>query len=624
MINVAFAILASVLVSDGGFERGGIGWRIAKETCSVRPGTGRHGSNGLVWECADPSVYRYSTHPAALEPGRAYTFSGWIREEGVTNSTYGGRLTNLSVEFSDNEGKFIGTISSKAVVDNQEREEGWTKFAGRTPVMPMNLGSARVVCCALRGSTGKVVFDDIEVTALAADPLPCMASSAYRDVASSGRVAFAARCVFNPHRDRAEDLSAVFLCVGEKGALRIPAKVAPDGVARGEADVADLAFGSHPVRVEVARADGSLLGSRELVFTRVVSLPRRKVTFDGHGRTIVDGRPFFPLGLYSSRTEVVELDTYCEGPFNCILPYALPPSADALDPYWKKGLRVIASVTDYVGVRGSKLKTSSDERAYTSRYLDAFKDHPALLAWYIADEPNVAKTANLTARNLQIREADPDHPTFIVLDNPDRPADFVEGYDIIGMDPYPIGNGSARGVLSTASIYPEAAARGMFGFRQLWQVPQAFNWAWSRPWAEKENGAHMPTLAELRNMNWQAVASGANGLVGWWFPGMVRNLRKKGREDEFRRVWGDVKTAYGEVAEKIPLLLSVEDAPKVSKRPQDMSARTWRKDGTLWLLAVNRTYEPVSGRVELSDGRSVDVALEGLGFRFVKVPERHP
>lgn len=129
----------------------------------------------------------------------------------------------------------------------------------------------------------------------------------------------------------------------------------------------------------------------------------------------------------------------------------------------------------------------------------------------------------------------------------------------------------------------------------------------------------MPTLAELRNMNWQAIASGANGLVGWWFPGMVRNLRDKGRTEEFNRAWGDVKTAYCEVSEKVPLILSDEPAPTVARKPANLSARCWCKDGRSWLLVVNRTYDPVTGAIGLSDGRKVEVSLDGLGYRFIEV-----
>ena len=68
-------------------------------------------------------------------------------------------------------------------------------------------------------------------------------------------------------------------------------------------------------------------------------------------------------------------------------------------------------------------------------------------------------------------------------------------------------------------------------------------------------------------MNWQAIASGANGLVGWWFAGIVSHLKGKGKNAEFNEAWENVKRAYTEVAAKTPILLSVEDAPRVSKLP---------------------------------------------------------
>ena len=40
---------------------------------------------------------------------------------------------------------------------------------------------------------------------------------------------------------------------------------------------------------------------------------------------------------------------------------------------------------------------------------------------------------------------------------------------------------------------------------------------------------------------------------------------------------------------------------------------------SIWLLAVNRTYDPASGVIELEDGRKVGISLKGLGYQFVKV-----
>ena len=40
---------------------------------------------------------------------------------------------------------------------------------------------------------------------------------------------------------------------------------------------------------------------------------------------------------------------------------------------------------------------------------------------------------------------------------------------------------------------------------------------------------------------------------------------------------------------------------------------------SIWLLAVNRTYDPASGVIELEDGRKAGISLKGLGYQFVKV-----
>jgi hypothetical protein len=320
------------------------------------------------------------------------------------------------------------------------------------------------------------------------------------------------------------------------------------------------------------------------------------------------------------------LDVYCQGPFNCILPYGLPPEAKALDPYLAKGIKVIVSVhtdyIDYVATKGTKIKTREEEHAFAERYLNAMKDHPALLAWYLADELPTDKVENLRYRNEQFRNNDPDHPTLVVFDRVESPADFIEGYDIVAMDPYPIGNAGGRASIANASVYPEAARRGMCDFKVLWQVPQTFDWTWYRPWAAKDLGARMPTFEEMRNMNFQAIASGANGLVGWWFAGIVRHLKGKGKHAEFDEAWENVKKAYSEVALKVPLFLSVEKAPEVVLKPENISARTWRKDGVVWMLVVNRTYKPVSGKVTLANGQVIDVSLEGLGVGFIEVQEK--
>lgn len=44
--------------------------------------------------------------------------------------------------------------------------------------------------------------------------------------------------------------------------------------------------------------------------------PKRGLKLDDHQRCIVDGKPFFPLGMYSGKVTKDWIDTYAKGPFN--------------------------------------------------------------------------------------------------------------------------------------------------------------------------------------------------------------------------------------------------------------------------------------------------------------------
>ena len=81
-------------------------------------------------------------------------------------------------------------------------------------------------------------------------------------------------------------------------------------------------------------------GEAAVRFVRLAKPVPRKVAFDRRGRTIVDGKPFFPLGMFSAKVDKEMLDIYAEGPFNCLMPYVRPGKAE-FDLCHEKGLRVI-------------------------------------------------------------------------------------------------------------------------------------------------------------------------------------------------------------------------------------------------------------------------------------------
>ena len=149
----------------------------------------------------------------------------------------------------------------------------------------------------------------------------------------------------------------------------------------------------------LAAPDGAKLGATSLMFHRPARMPKRRVWIDGHRRTIVDGQPFFPLGMFSgSKNRFAE---YVKGPFNTFMPYE-PLDAVEMDFFHTNGIKVIYSVKDVYAAMAEKapscVTSAEAENAYVQAKVDAFRMHPALLAWYVNDERTLELFKPLRAR----------------------------------------------------------------------------------------------------------------------------------------------------------------------------------------------------------------------------------
>jgi hypothetical protein len=72
---------------------------------------------------------------------------------------------------------------------------------------------------------------------------------------------------------------------------------------------------------------------------------------DQHRRLLVDGEPFFPLGMYWSSIKEDDLQIYAQSKFNCVMPYG-SPNRQQMDLAERYGVRVIYSIKDwYAGSR---------------------------------------------------------------------------------------------------------------------------------------------------------------------------------------------------------------------------------------------------------------------------------
>ena len=378
----------------------------------------------------------------------------------------------------------------------------------------------------------------------------------------------------------------------QAGVRKIDARL-DDGIASATVEVGELALGKHPIAFELADDSGQKLGRADVQFTRVARLPARKVWIDRYNRTIVDGKPFFPMGMYFTEVKEHLLDYYAKGPFNCLMPYNWPDRKQ-LDMCLKRNLRVIYPMERaYPG--GRPIKHSKKRGTeYVREMFDKVGDHPAILAWYICDELPASMDWALKERHRFLCKVDPDHPTWCVIYEPENYRPFLGGYDIAGVDPYPIGNhGDAKAT-----------------------APQAFNWGWYRKEEYGKDGVRMPTEDELRSMTWQSIAAGANGIVYYSF----FNIFDGEKEPLRTQIFDSVCRVAREVRNQEQILLSPLPSPEISRVPDGIVARSWKlSSGETYLLACNVLRHAVSGTVSVEGCKDLALDLPATGVFFGKL-----
>jgi hypothetical protein len=362
-------------------------------------------------------------------------------------------------------------------------------------------------------------------------------------------------------------------------------------------------------------ASGRNLRYTAYTILRILNYKSNEVKTDRlTGGLIVNKRQFFPFGFYtySPVHPTLPEEEVVKG-FNMISPYQriLPETFNARKAYMDRcarlGMKVhynLLSVSGGGGVSSIIEGLSESRKKELLRAeIKAFRDHPALLSWYIADEPNgnKLKPDSLLEIYKLIRDLDPWHPVTVVFMAPFMSSRlYAEALDIVMADPYPVPDSPVSMVADiTGKLTAEFAGR-----KPVWIVPQAFG---GGEWWGRE-----PTLQELRSMTYQSIVKGATGIQ--YFVRQGLNLFPKSTS-----LWAECGRMSMEIAEMTPWLLSDEETIPVRSGNQNIIVSSALHDGQLMIVAVNKTNSPqkvdfsvarpFSGKVTvLFENRSVNPA----------------
>ena len=305
-----------------------------------------------------------------------------------------------------------------------------------------------------------------------------------------------------------------------------------------------------------------------------------KVSIDASGRFLLDGQPYLmhSLGLeFVSDLKMLDVTAQAGFPDVC-LEIRASQTTEELKTYFDRcaelGLRVIPWLDGDIPI--DRLRS----------HITTLRNHPALLCWYVFDEPSGERFAEADRRLKLAHELDPDHPALI-----NYLSDKLTGHmgDIYSTDIYPIPHGLPMHAIQGAATMAAAAKSE---HKPVWIWLQGTGYAY---WMDRE-----PTPRELSCMVYGSLIVGARGI--YYFAQIPRT----------RECWAEMRALCVELSQLSPVLGSTDAAPAVTCDSKTVMVASYRHDNATWVVAVNTSREPCDARLRLSTKTTaVTVLFEG-------------
>ena len=224
--------------------------------------------------------------------------------------------------------------------------------------------------------------------------------------------------------------------------------------------------------------------------------------------------------------------------------------------------------------------TTVDIRRALERIVLNYRDLPGMFMYYIADELNNLQWGHQVAWNRKIIESlDLDHPTHIAVDNPyaSRPGVAAKTSDFLGYDPYPVTGQSNQNIAQVYSRISDGIR--LNPGRPILLIGQMFWW--------KSNSLYIrePNITEYRNMIWQALIAGADGIDNYQY----NSIRSTTGEANWPAKWKEICEVFCEIKHLEPVLLSLEPTPyyEVYGGGNWLKHTTRRHEGKSYLFTAN-------------------------------------
>ena len=372
--------------------------------------------------------------------------------------------------------------------------------------------------------------------------------------------------------------------------------------------------GDHHVVITVKDAAGNERVSRKGFH---VGMPPNvpKVTLREDGVTLVDGEPFFPIGLYDIRPREANLysldrafqDLKAAG-VNFVHSYTHARKSEFLPLCRKYGMR--AWVSEWSAGIGSEWFERTG------------RNDSSVLAWYVGDDTSMNVSPEAFADRVEgISAMEGRRLTCQADAYTGNFREYAALTDVFMPEIYPIlddGGFDGKCVAKTIDVM-EGARRDQKAYggdrpRAVWPIIQYFKgWKyWKR----------MPRPDEVYAMSFAALIHGGKGITWYTYGGFVEPEKKAFNYGvtSSAETWSTMTNITSRIAALSPVLLSPDvpqpPAPTVTNGPKtDACGRPAvtmllkRHKGDVWMLAVNATDKRVMARLPVPDVSRGDAAV---------------
>ena len=344
--------------------------------------------------------------------------------------------------------------------------------------------------------------------------------------------------------------------------------------------------------------------SRQLLIRK---LPRKagEVRFDADHVMVVDGKKFLPYGWFGCR----DFERASAYGFNVVIEYAATAFKGEdlrrlLDRLHALGIKMVLYCypeSRMYSRPAQRLPLTKEDAEAIRQRVRSVKDHPALLGWYLCDEPDLSPA--LPARMKEIHDIcadeDPYHPTVILNNTGEGYRKYAESGDVVMPDIYPNFMRGGKSGVPMITVYDSLRACADAGDRILWCTPQGFNYDdCGHP------GQRSPTPAELRNMHYQTLLGGATGFIWYIY--------------EYNYPYPEVFSALSSLVREsraIPLFFAPGKRRMIDTGKPGVIAAKYDLGSRRFTVAVNTLYTGETVRLPMPDGEYFAAGEPGVRIR---------